>query len=142
MEDINSLVIEGRLVKDVVLEKTRDGISMAKLVIANNRSKKNAETGETEKKVSFFELAPVFGTFAEKLVPLLKKGRTVIVQGCLDQDVWTDTEGRKHGRNKIIPDYNTLKILEIAKKPETASDNCQEMQDLPEEPEGVVYDIY
>ena len=55
MNGINSLVIEGNLVRDAVIKETSSGNVVSNFSIAVNRSVKT-HNGETHKEVSFFDI--------------------------------------------------------------------------------------
>ena len=91
----NYVVISGNVVKD--LERKNEKV--AKTTLAHNRNYKKGDNWETE--TSFFELA-VFGKKIEKFEKILKKGQGVTIVGRLQENKWTNKEGKKRTRVEII----------------------------------------
>lgn len=89
MNDLNSVLLVGRLTKDMELSYTSGGAVIGKFSLAVNRSRKNGN-GWTEE-VSYFEIK-CFGKTAENLKPYLIKGKQVGVIGYLKQDRWEKDE--------------------------------------------------
>ena len=97
MNNLNSVLIEGNLVRDPELKYTQKGAAVCSFALASNRFFKQDE--ETQKEVSFFEVT-TWSRLAEVCGEYLKKGRGVRVVGRLKQDRWTSPEGQ--GRSKVI----------------------------------------
>lgn len=102
MNNLNSVLLEGNLVRDPELSYTAKGTAVCKFTLASNRSFKQGE--ETVKEVSFFDVT-VWSRQAEVCNEYLKKGRGVRVVGALKQDRWTDTEGNVHSKVFIVADH-------------------------------------
>ncbi|ADK82804.1 MULTISPECIES: single-stranded DNA-binding protein [Sediminispirochaeta] len=95
----NHVFVAGNLTKDPGLKKTPGGRAVCTFSIAVNR---DYQAGEEEKKdVSFFTIE-TWATLAENCATYLEKGREVHVIGRLQQDRWTDAEGGRHERVKIV----------------------------------------
>lgn len=92
----NIIVIEGRLTKDPNFMKTKNGKSLCKFSIANNRYY-YTERG-LQKEVYFFDLIS-WGNKAEKVASTLNKGSHVLISGELRQNSYLTKEGIK--RNSI-----------------------------------------
>ena len=101
MTDINSVIVTGRVVRDI---GDRDftclasGTAKLQFSVAVNRSVKNAD-GSWGEKAAFFDVV-VWGKYAESLKPRLTKGAKVTVCGRLERDVWEDKQ-TKASREKI-----------------------------------------
>ena len=93
MNPLNSILIEGNVVRDAVLDETAKGTKFCKFSIAANRCYKS-ETGTFETEVSFFDVE-TWGRMAELCDENCKKGRGVRVVGRLKQGRWTDDAGNK-----------------------------------------------
>ncbi len=91
MNNLNSILIEGNLVRDPELAYTQKGTAVCKFSVASNRFFKQEE--EMQKEVSFFEVS-TWARLAEVCGEYLKKGRGVRVVGRLKQDRWTSPEGQ------------------------------------------------
>ena len=106
MNNLNSILIEGNLVKDPELSYTPKGTAVCKFTVASNRFYKQEE--EMQKEVSFFEVS-TWTRLAEVCGEYLKKGRGVRVVGRLKQDRWTDPDGKPHSRIFIVAEHVEFK---------------------------------
>ena len=97
--DINSLIIVGRLTRDEELTYTTGGTAVGKFAIASNRLKDK----QGNVPVDYFDVV-IFGKQAEGLKAYLVKGKQVAIQGRLQQDRWTDKEGKNQSRISIVAD--------------------------------------
>jgi single-strand DNA-binding protein len=105
MEDVNYVVIIGRLTRDAELKYTNSGLAVSSFSLAVNRRKRSGDTWEEE--ASFFDLA-LFGKRAEGLNQYLTKGQQVAVEGSLQQDRW-EQDGKNRSKVKIIT--NNIQLL-------------------------------
>ncbi len=106
MNNLNSILIEGNLVKDPVYKNTPKGTPVCTFSLASNRSYKHDL--ETEKEVSFFEVE-TWSKLAESCRRQGLKGRGVRVVGRLKQQRWNDTEGRPHSKVMIVAEHVEFK---------------------------------
>ena len=106
MNNLNSLLIEGNLVRDPELSYTPKGTAMCKFSVACNRFFKQDQ--ETQKEVSFFDVT-TWARLAEVCGEYLKKGRGVRVVGRLKQDRWNDPDGKMHSRVFVIAEHVEFK---------------------------------
>ena len=106
MNSLNSILIEGNLTRDPVLNETPKGTTVCTFGVASNRFYKQNE--EMQKEVSFFEVE-VWARLAEACAENLKKGRGVRVVGRLKQDRWTDAEGKNHEKVRIVAEHVEFK---------------------------------
>lgn len=105
----NIIVIEGRLTKDPNFMKTKNGKSLCKFSIANNRY--YYINGSLQKEVYFFDLIS-WGYNAEKVASNLKKGSHVLVSGELRQNSYFTKEGNRRNSIYIL----ALEIKSLSKK--------------------------
>ncbi|MBI9108386.1 MAG: single-stranded DNA-binding protein [Spirochaetales bacterium] len=105
MEDVNYVIMIGRLTRDAELKYTNSGLAVSSFSLAVNRRKRSGESWEDE--VSFFDLA-LFGKRAESLNQYLTKGQQVAVEGTLSQDRW-EQDGKNRSKVKIIA--NNIQLL-------------------------------
>src|SRR5512135_1922754 len=96
--DIRSVIQVGRLTRDPELRQVKNS-SVCKFSIASNRS--YTVNGEKREKVSYFNCVS-WGKQAEILNQYLKKGMQVVVNGSLDQQQWTDSNGIKRYSIDIV----------------------------------------
>ena len=108
MTDLNSISLGGRITKDAIVEKAKDGLSIVKISMAVNRSKKKRDSDEYEDKPVFVDLAPIYGNYAESMVKYFTKGTYITVEGYLDMDSWTSDDGQRHQRLKIVPEQGKI----------------------------------
>ena len=106
MNNLNSILIEGNLVRDPELSYTPKGTAVCKFSVACNRSWKQDD--QFQKEVSFFDVS-TWTRLAEVCGEYLKKGRGVRVVGRLKQDRWTDPDGKPHSRVEIIAEHVEFK---------------------------------
>lgn len=107
MTDLNSVNLGGRITKDAVLEKTKDNLSFVRVSFAVNRSTKKKDREEYVDKPVFVDFT-IFGNYAETMFKYFTKGRYITVQGHLDMDSWTSTDGTKNSKLKtVLAELNT-----------------------------------
>jgi single-strand DNA-binding protein len=102
MNNLNSILIEGNMVKDPQFRSTPKGVPVCTFSLACNRYSKH-DSG-FEKEVSFFEVE-TWAKLAEACNDLGKKGRGVRVVGRLKQDRGTDNEGKYQTQIKIVAEH-------------------------------------
>ena len=127
MNSLNSILVEGNLVRDPVLTQTPKGTQVCSFSVASNRFYR--VENETQKEVSFFDVE-VWAKLAETCNEQLRKGRGVRIVGRLIQDRWSEGEGKNHTRIKIIGEHVEFKPDFSAKK-----EKEQELAIAEEEPE-------
>ena len=96
MNQINSVILEGNIVRDPVLKEVKD-TSVCTFKIANDRFYK--KDSKIEKETGFFEIE-AWGKLAETISRLGHKGRGVRITGYLKQDRWDGMDGKP--RSKVI----------------------------------------
>jgi single-strand DNA-binding protein len=102
MNNLNSVLIEGNLVRDPLLRSTAKGTPVCTFSIASSRFYKG--DGGLEKEVSFIDVEAQ-SKLAESCQRLGCKGRGVRVVGRLRQDRWTDADGRKHSKISVAAEH-------------------------------------
>ena len=102
MNNLNSILIEGNLVRDPMLRSTPKGTQVCTMSLASNRFYKQ-ESG-FEKEVSFFEVES-WARLAEACHNNGRKGRGVRVVGRLKQDRWTSPDGKPHSKISIVAEH-------------------------------------
>jgi single-strand DNA-binding protein len=111
MNNLNSIILEGNLTKDPVLDKTPKGTAVCRFTVASNRYYKSE--GERQEEVGFFDVE-VWSRLAETCGEYLEKGRGVRVVGRLKQDRWTNSEGSSRSRVRIVGEH-----VEFRSRPKT-----------------------
>ena len=106
MNNLNSILIEGNLVKDPVLRSTPNGTPVCLFSVATNRFFFFFD--ELQKEVSYFDIESWAAT-AQTCGSTLTKGRGVRVVGRLKQDRWNDENGAPKSRIKIVAEHVEFK---------------------------------
>jgi len=106
MNDVNSIVIVGRLVRDAELKTTKTGVVVLKFSVAVNSSKKDGDKWVDIP--SFFDVQ-FWGKSAAAISSYLTKGKQIAIAGELRQERWTDTEGKSC--SKIIINATHIQLL-------------------------------
>ena len=103
--DMNTVMIIGRLTRDMELKYTSGGMAIGKFSLAVNRKKKNGDQWVEE--ASFFDVT-CFGKTAENLAQYMTKGKQVGVDGSLHQDRW-----EKDGQNmsRVVINADNIQLL-------------------------------
>jgi single-strand DNA-binding protein len=99
-QDINIVVIVGRIVRDAELKYSSSGTAICNFSIASNRSVKRGDKWEDE--ASFLDLT-LWSKQAEGLNKYLTKGQQVVVKGELKQERWSK-DGQNHSKLSISVD--------------------------------------
>lgn len=105
MNDLNQVMIIGRLTRDADIKYTNGGFAIGSFSIAVNRKRKNGDQWVDE--VSYFDVN-LFGKSAENLHQYLIKGKQVGIQGELRQDRW-EQDGQN--RSKVIIVASNVQLL-------------------------------
>jgi len=124
MNNLNSILIEGTLVRDPVVRTTPKGTTVCNFRIASNRFFK--QDNGMEKEVSFFDVE-TWAKLAETCGNIGKKGRGVRIVGRLKEDRWAGNDGKPRSRISIVaehaefrPDFKKERETEIEKVSEEA----------------------
>ncbi|MDR2446022.1 MAG: single-stranded DNA-binding protein [Treponema sp.] len=102
MNNLNSVLIEGNLIRDPLLKSTAKGTSVCTFSLASNRVYK--QDNMLEKEVSFFDVES-WSKLAENCYNLGRKGRGVLVVGRLKQDRWNSPDGKLHSKVSVIAEH-------------------------------------
>ena len=118
MNNLNSILLEGNLVRDPEISYTPKGTPVCNFTVASNRYFKREE--ELEEEVSYFDVT-VWNRLAEVCKEYLTKGRGVRVVGRLKQDRWEDPEGKTRSKVHIVAEHVEFKP-KPSEKPEGGSE--------------------
>jgi single-strand DNA-binding protein len=116
MNNLNSVLIEGNLVRDPEYRTTGKGTPVCRFSLASNRFFK--QDSETEKEVGYFE-TETWGKLADSCQRMGHKGRGVRVVGRLKQERWQDRDGNAKSKVVIVADH-------VEFRPETKKDASAE----------------
>jgi single-strand DNA-binding protein len=95
-DDLNSVLLEGRLVKDPSLKEFSEQSMVCNFSIANNFSYKMKD-GKYKSDATFIDIK-VWGRSGQLCNQYLKKGSIVRLRGRITQDRWEDEKGSKKSR--------------------------------------------
>lgn len=95
-DDLNSVLLEGRLVRDPDLKEFSDQNMVCNFSIANNYSYKMKD-GNYKSEATFIDIK-VWGRSGQLCNQYLKKGSIVRLRGKITQDRWEDDKGQKRTR--------------------------------------------
>ncbi|MCR4675674.1 MAG: single-stranded DNA-binding protein [Sphaerochaetaceae bacterium] len=116
MNDLNTILIEGRLVRDPEFKEIQErGTFVTRFSIATARFYYDKNKNWVQD-TSFFQVE-VWGQAAIVCDQILKKGRTVRIVGRIKQTRWKDREERNRERICIVAEH-------IEFKPEKRSDSA------------------
>ena len=116
MNQLNSLIIEGNVVRTPEMKETANGFKTCTVPLAVNRFYKNTQ-GDGVNEVSYFNVE-TFGKMAEICEKNCEKGRGLRVVGRLKQNRWKTADGKTSSRVTIIAEH--LEFKKKMTKPETA----------------------
>jgi single-strand DNA-binding protein len=106
MNNLNSVLIEGNLTEDLVLDKTAKGSPVCNFTIVSTRCYKG-ETGIEKEENCFY--VQVFGKLAEEAVNLGRKDCCVRVVGRLRQECRTGPDGQPQSKTIVIAEHAEFK---------------------------------
>ena len=108
MKTLNSVIIEGNMVREPIFKITPNGTAMCNFSIAANRSYKKGD--EFIQETSYFDV-DTWANLAKLCEQNGTKGRCVRVVGHLKQDRWTDSAGKNCSKVKIIAEHVEFKPI-------------------------------
>ena len=98
--NINHSIMSGNLTRDPEMRTVGADRSVTAFTIAHNSRYKTAD-GEQREEVTFID-CEAWGRQGEISAQYLTKGTMVIVEGRIKQDNWTDKEGQKRSKWKLV----------------------------------------
>jgi len=124
MNNLNSVLIEGNMVRDPLFRSTPKGAQVCNFSIASNRFYR--QDSNLEKETGFFEIE-AWGKLANSCSLQGKKGRGVRVVGRLKQDRWTGADGKNHARVAIVAEHVEYRSdFKKTNEPSTETDSLVE----------------
>jgi single-strand DNA-binding protein len=128
MSFFNKVILIGNLTRDPETHNSPKGVTITQLSLALNRAWKNSETGEKKEEVLFVDVT-LFGRNAEVVSEYCTKGKPLLVEGHLKQEIWEDKQSHQK-RSKLIVIAETFQLL--GGKPEEER-NAKPASSKPEE---------
>lgn len=124
---INSVVLVGRLTKDVELRKTQSGLSVASFTVACDRRLSQAQKNNNEQSADFINCVAWRGS-ADFLGKYARKGDTVGVEGRLQTRSYDRDGQRMYVVEVLANSVNLLHSKQTAQSQEQASYEPQSTQ--------------
>lgn len=100
MASENKVILIGNITRDLELRYTPDGQAVTVFSIAINRRYKD-QSGQVQEKTDFIPIE-VWGKQAENCKQYLAKGRSVYIDGRLQNDSWQAPDGTKRSKMKVV----------------------------------------
>ena len=108
MANLNKVMLIGRLTRDPESRTFANGGKVVKFGFAVNNRKKNASTGQWEDDPVFLDVEAFnrgeYGKMADTVEQYLRKGSQAYIEGHLVLDRWTDQQGNKKEKMKVVID--------------------------------------
>ena len=123
MNQINSLVVQGNIVKEPETVTTPNGNVVSKFPIAINRFYKDKD-GNTQKEVGYFDIE-AWGDLSKWLNENnRKKGDEIRIVGRMKQNHWKDETGKSHSSVSIVAEHiDLIKPARTVKKASKSKDD-------------------
>jgi single-strand DNA-binding protein len=144
---LNKVLLIGRLGNDPEIKQMQNGKSVARLSVATSESWKDKNTGEKKEKTEWHRVV----IFNEGLVSVvqkyLKKGAQVYIEGQLNTNKYTDSNGQeKYSTQIVLQGYSSsLTMLDgknsssgDSKKLESTQLPSDDMPDISQDPDDKV----
>lgn len=123
MNDVNVVLVQGRLTRDGELKFTNGGTAVAHFSIATNKGiPPKEEGGEWKTEVSYLDIE-AWGRLAERVSPKLFKGTLVLVIGEIKQERW-EQDGQ--GRSRVKITAQTIQVTDRNEKQEPRTEPRKE----------------
>jgi single-strand DNA-binding protein len=117
-DDLNSVLLEGRLTRDPSLKTFANDSKVCNFSIANNYSYK-LKDGSYKSDAYFIDIQ-VWGNSGALCMQYLTKGSVVRLRGSLKQNKWEDREGKKN--SKVVVNAEHVEFREIKPRVEESVD--------------------
>jgi single-strand DNA-binding protein len=118
-DDLNTIIIEGRLTRDPVIRDFSNNNCVSSLSIAVNSAYKGKDDSYVQE-VGFFDV-DVWNNAAKACNQYLKKGSKIRVRGVLKQNRWENQEGQK--KSKVFIKAETVEFKGNDKKAPSEGDD-------------------
>lgn len=123
--DLNKIIIIGRLTNNPELKYIQNGSAVANFSIANNKS--FTQNGEKKDQVSFFNCV-AWSKLAELICQYCKKGDRIGIEGKLQQRSW-EKEGKKNYIIEIV-----VENIQFLSEKQYGMETKTEFKQVPNEP--------
>ena len=121
---INKFYVAGNICRDPELRSTASGTPVLSFAVANNEFLKDGT-----QYANYFDM-DMFGSRAEKLANILKKGMKVVVTGRVHQERWEDKKtGGSRSRHVIYVD--DVELMQRTSRADESAVQESEYSDIP-----------
>ena len=118
MSTYNKVTLIGNLTGDPELRHTKNGKAVADMSLALNRTYTVQPSGERREETTYIDVV-LWNRQAELASQYLKKGRSVLVEGRLQEDSWQDkTSGQTRKKIRVVAER--LQFMNEARNSEPA----------------------
>ncbi len=128
MNNLNSIILEGNLVRDPELKMTQSGTNVCRMQIATNRYYRK---GEEQVKEVMYLCVEAWANTALICQEYLGKGSWVRAVGRLRQDRWKNQEGQNRERYVLVAEHvefrSPLRKQEEEGTPESVAAEAQKV---------------
>jgi single stranded DNA-binding protein (ssb) len=127
MNSLNSILLEGNLVRDPESKTLSTGTQVCNFTVASDRYYRQNEN--MEKEVSYFDVE-AWARLGMACTQNLKKGRGVRVVGRLKQDRWTDSEGKPRSKVMVVAEHVEFKPQRKEAQAEASEETATEAEQV------------
>ena len=144
---LNKVLLIGRLGNDPEIKQMQKGKSVARLSVATSESWKDKNTGERKEKTEWHRVVIFNVGLVSVVQKYLKKGAQVYIEGQLNTNKYTDSNGQeKYSTQIVLQGYNSsLTMLDgknsssgDSKKLESSQLPSDDMPDISQDPDDKV----
>ena len=144
---LNKVLLIGRLGNDPEIKQMQNGKSVARLSVATSESWKDKNTGERKEKTEWHRVVIFNESLVSVVQKYLKKGAQVYIEGQLNTNKYTDSNGQeKYSTQIVLQGYNSsLTMLDgknsssgDSKKLESSQLPSDDMPDISQDPDDKV----
>lgn len=125
--DINRVVLVGRLTRDPELRSTPTGSYLCRFTLASNRTV-FVKDGDNKDEVGFFDCI-AWGKLAEVISKYAQKGRRVGVDGSLRFSAWDNAEGKRQSKVEIY--VENFQFLDVKQAGESHAEQPEPQRSEP-----------
>ncbi|EID84219.1 single stranded DNA-binding protein (ssb) [Treponema sp. JC4] len=141
MNQLNSLIIEGNIVRTPEIKETANKSKLATFSMAVNRYYKKSD-GTFEQEVSYFDVE-AWGNLVESVEKNASKGCGCRVVGRLKQDRWKDGNGKLFSKVSIVAEHiEFMKNATSSEEPKSSelADNQPVEEQVPPKKKSAKFD--
>ncbi len=144
---LNKVLLIGRLGNDPEIKQMQNGKNVARLSVATSESWKDKNTGEKKEKTEWHRVVIFNEGLVNVVQKYLKKGAQVYIEGQLNTNKYTDSNGQeKYSTQIVLQGYNSsLTMLDgkssssgDSKKLEGSQLPSDDMNDISQDPDDKV----